>query len=581
MTGQARLSEIRRDKRGALFAFAVWAACIFVMPSAHAGGGAPKFVDQPTINQNPNPRAPLPAILRFKTNEPVSTHVELDDGDRRWTIDFTAEEDPSKGLIVLGMRPGRTHKLEVSITDADGSTTKARRTLTYSTPPLPPVGKEFPTIDVKKATPDRMEPGVTILSVRRRAIGRPTWLTPAQMSFSRNWSLLLALDAEGEVVWYYISDKRIAGVDRLHNGNLFFHLADFRSVEIDMLGNVVGEWYAENRPDGRLTLENAVPIKGIQTLHHQPHEMPNGDFLAFTGNTREIPNYYTSETNPKAPRKTQTVMGDSAIIFSKDGEIKWRWDAFDHLDTNRIGYGLTDPYWQTRGFKDTLDWTHGNGLGYDEARDEIMISLRLQDAILGVDHKSGDIKWILGDHKDWRAPLKSKLLTPVGDDFRWPYHAHNPRTSYASTIVVFDNGILQARPFDKPLPPNKTYSRGVEYEIDEDAMTVRQVWASDYELTEDSCNGWAMGDAHRLPKTDNMLVIFALCVPYVEGLTFDEYDATHRHVDEFPNHGRVREYTRTTPAEILFDVDILDTDDMLQWEVYGGLRAPSLYPKDE
>jgi len=538
----------------------------------------PKFVQQPSIMQNPNPRAPLAAILKFTPDQSVATLIEIDDGDRNWSINFDKQNITPDGHILLGMRAGRTHQIKVSITNENNETTQAKHMLTYKAPPLPVSGLNFPTIDVNKALTDRLEPGYTILSVRRRAIGRPLWLTPAQMSFTRNWSLLLILDTAGEVVWYYVSDTRISGVDQLENGNLFFHLADFRSIEIDMLGNVVGEWYAENRRKTKFASDNPIPIKGIQTLHHQPHEMPNGDFLAFSANPRSIPNYYTSTTDPDAPRKTQNVMGDSVIQFSKTGEILWRWNAFDHLDINRIGYGLFEPYWHTRGFTDHLDWTHANGVTYDPVRNDILISLRVQDAIISIDRETSEINWILGDHQGWSEEFQSKLLTPIGDNFRWPFHGHNPRITAEDTLVMFDNGILQARPFDKPLPPDQTFSRGVEFKVDEDAMTVRQLWSSTEQLSDDdSCNSWAMGDAHRLPKTGNMLIIYAFCVPRIEGLSYDERDATHRHVDDFPTQGIVREYTYTKPRETLLEVKIHNPDDMMQWEIYGGLHTASLY----
>ena len=60
--------------------------------------------------------------------------------------------------------------------------------------------------------------------------------------------MLLALDARGDVIWYYNSDFRTAGIARLSNGNILMHRTDFSTVEIDLLGNVVRQFYAEERP---------------------------------------------------------------------------------------------------------------------------------------------------------------------------------------------------------------------------------------------------------------------------------------------------------------------------------------------
>ena len=110
--------------------------------------------------------------------------------------------------------------------------------------------------------------------------------------------MLLALDARGDVIWYYNSDFRTAGIARLSNGNILMHRTDFSTVEIDLLGNVVRQFYAEERPFPPPGNPDAIPILGQQTLHHQPHEMPNGDFLAFSANGYLIEDYYSSDSDP-------------------------------------------------------------------------------------------------------------------------------------------------------------------------------------------------------------------------------------------------------------------------------------------
>ena len=155
--------------------------------------------------------------------------------------------------------------------------------------------------------------------------------------------------------------SRIAGVHRLTSGNLFYHHVDFRSVEIDMCGKTIRTFYADKRPFGPVDEPDAIGIDA-QSLHHQPHQMPNGNYLALTATAREIENYYTSETDPDAPRKTQSVVGDKIVECTPEGEIIWEWNTFDHLDIWRYGYLLMEVYWHTRGFPEHLDWTHGNGV---------------------------------------------------------------------------------------------------------------------------------------------------------------------------------------------------------------------------
>lgn len=538
-----------------------------------------KFTQEPRIEKHPNEAVPLVAMVYFKADGTAKTTLEIDNGVKRRNVTFDESHDPEKGLPVIGMRADTEHRITVKAGDA------APVELTYRTPALPENPREMPDIELVTSNADEMEPGWTILSIRRRPVTRAIWMTQKQFEFQNRWSLLVILDEEGEVVWSFRADSRIAGVHRLKNGNLFYHHVNFRSIEMDLCGNVVNRFHATNRPFG--PVENSIGIEA-QSLHHQPHEMPNGNYLALTANAKEIENYYTSETDPDAPRATQLVVGDNIVEFTPDGEIVWSWNTFDHLDVMRICYHLFVPYWHTRGFPKHLDWSHGNGVTYDEHDDSIMVSLRHQDAIIKIDKKTKEIVWILGDHTGWESPQKEKLLTPT-HDLRWHYHGHNPRVTGENSFVMYDNGICRAMPFhDEEKPPAECFARAVEYEVDPENMTVTEVWVSSTDESDDRVISWAMGDAHRLAN-DNMFVIDSLCLTQdeelnrlatikVTDLKWDEWDRSSWHIADFPSWGRIREMKRTGNRETVFEAHVSDKNDMLGWEVFGGARISGLYP---
>ncbi len=126
-----------------------------------------------------------------------------------------------------------------------------------------------------------------------------------------------------------------------------------------------------------------------------------------------------------------------------------------------------------------MDWTHGNGVTYDPRDNTVIMSLRNQSAMIKVSRKTGEVIWILGQNHGWGADWQDKVLKPVGAT-QLPYYGHNPRVTPQGTIVLYDNALDQALPFDggQRKGVHDTLSRGVEYEIDEEAMTVRQLWAS-------------------------------------------------------------------------------------------------------
>ncbi|MBW1790225.1 MAG: aryl-sulfate sulfotransferase [Deltaproteobacteria bacterium] len=542
----------------------------------------PKITDA-VIRQNPNPKIPLAAVLSFRTDAPVAVDAALISAGHERKISFPMGCDPAAGLPIIGMRAGTAYEVRVQVTDGAGKT-ETLPPLHYTTPPLPGDLRNFPRFDVIRAETENMEPGFTMLSLRRRMVTRMIWMSKRQRHFLNDWSLLVALDAEGQVVWYYEADHRIGGMHRLQNGNLFFTSMDYRAFEMDFLGNIERVWYASKRPKG--PVEGGISIEA-ESLHHQPHEMPNGNFLAMTANSREFENYLTSETDPDAPRGTKRVVGDRIIEFTAEGGVVWSWDAFDHLDPYRIGYDTFSPFWHVRGFPHHVDWTHGNGVTFDKVNGGMIISLRHQDAFFKVDRDTGEVIWILGTHDGWEKPFSDKLLQPVDPDIRWPFHGHNPRVTDDGTICVYDNAAFQARPFTPAKKPAECFSRGVEYLVDERKGTVEEVWASADDGTEDKVVSWAMGDCHRLPKTNNMLVIDSVCMPEgpelswqgnitTDDLTWEQWDRNCWNISDFALWGRIREYRRNSNRDVVFEIVVRDPDDLVGWEVYGGLRTPDL-----
>ncbi len=529
-----------------------------------------EFTHLPTVIQNPNPTVPLAAIVQFSANRNVQTTVELADGDRRWTIEF--DQNPAEGLPIVGMRANRCHELTISITDAEGNVLQAPETLSYTTPPLPTDELEFPPLRCTVSKPDRMEPGFTLTSIRRRRFGQITNLTKEEQEFLLFFGLLVALDDEGEVIWYHKMDICFSDFARMRNGNIMYLTLDHHIIEIDILGNEVASW----RSSGSPFPPRSDKVISIDTMafHHYIDELPNGNIIAFSTVSQVIDDYWSSEEDPDAPRKRKKIMGDEIVEFERDGTVVWRWNAFDWVDPYRLGYEALYIYWMLHGFADFVDWTHGNGLWLDESDDSFIISLRHQDALFKIDRKSGEIKWILGEPTDWSEELEKKVFK-AEDGMRWPYHTHSPSVTPQGTIMLFDNGNYQARPFAPPLPPNQSYSRAVEYAIDTDNMTIREVWESDT-AEGDAMVTYAMGNAHWLPQFNNVLVTYGFCYPRNE--LPDNVDWIT--MNDFIYQTRIREVAYTNPPEVVWEIRMDkegEEEPTHSWQTYGSDRIASFY----
>ena len=310
-----------------------------------------------------------------------------------------------------------------------------------------------------------------------------------------------------------------------------------------------------------------------QSFHHEIDELPNGNIIVLSSEWKEVDNYYTDEYDENAPRQRQKVMGDVIVEFERDtGEVVWEWRAFDHMDPFRIGYETFSNYWIRRGFPDTLDWSHANNLLYDESDDSIIINFRYQAAAMKIDRASREIRWIFGEPGGW-GDLSDKVLQPDGE-FDWPYHQHSPNPTPNGTLLIYNNGNYEARPFNPPSPVTETYSRAVEYEIDEENMRVRQLWQSE-QAGPDSVISIAMGDVDWLAETENILVAYGAIL---DRETLDQVDWRADSRLLFNQWTRLREYVRSDPPEVVYEV-VLDTgtEDM-GWTLFGAERIDRVGP---
>ncbi len=524
----------------------------------------PSFVSGPKVSPNPNPAVPLAAILECSTDEPSRIVLIVSDGAQEREIALDQDFATEHRLPILGLAADKTHTLTVRAVDPSGNWVEAQDSLEYTTPALP---DDFPPLSVQVSKTDRMEPGVTLFEVSKRIGNEP----------DPDFDLILAVNSQGEVVWYYRPDHSTGDPHILSNGNLLFISNQHRAREVTLMGELVRQWHAARYPNNgdALDVPEASIAVDVETFHHDIFEMPSGNFLVPSTELRVMDNFPTDLENPESPKQKANVIGDVVVEFQPDGTIVNRWRLLDLLDADRYGYDSGGSFWENRGYGhiegSTEDWSHVNSVFYSPPDDSIIVSVRHQDAVIKLSRETGELIWIMGTHTGWGNRWKSDLLNPVGE-LEWQHHQHAARITRDGSLLLFDNGNHRAWPPEAKTPDREAYSRAVEFKIDEEQGTVEQVWLYGTPGPGAFFSSF-VSEADLLPVTGNVLVTEGGVTRNDEG----EY-ASGREATRYST--RIVEVTHSDAPEIVFELLIEDpsAEDPMGWTVYRSERLPDLYP---
>ncbi len=227
---------------------------------------------------------------------------------------------------------------------------------------------------------------------------------------------LYVVDEAGKTRWFLAYpdaealDHLPAGIKILPDGNMLFILGDRLRI-MDELGETLSE-----------VTTNQL---GVPLFHHDVIPLPNGNFMAISIEAREI--FYPADN------QDHYVVGDFLVEFTPSGVIAWSWSALDHLDPQRKRADFDNTFYPifspTTG-EQAKDWSHGNGVIYVPEDDSFIFSMRHQDWVIKIDHKTGDVVWKLGDEGDFSLS---------GD--HWFFHQHSPELQPDGSLLLFDNGV--------------------------------------------------------------------------------------------------------------------------------------------
>lgn len=270
------------------------------------------------------------------------------------------------------------------------------------------------------------------------------------------WPYLLILDNQGEPVFYRALAVGETAFDfkRQPGGELTY-------AQTNSGFHVLDETYTE--------IANYTAGNGYKHDIHDFQLRPDGHALLMIYDGQIVDMSEIVEGgDPEA-----LVIGLVIQEVDADNNVLFQWRSWDHIPITDTTNDLT---------RSRIDYVHGNSLAWDDDGN-ILLSSRALNEVTKIDRETGEIIWRLGGN--------ANQFTFIGDGEPF-FVQHDARR--------LDNGHLTV--FDNRSAPDSTYSRAVEYELDEEAMVARRVWE---QRSEGDSPSLAMGNMQRLPNGNSLI----------------------------------------------------------------------------
>ena len=230
--------------------------------------------------------------------------------------------------------------------------------------------------------------------VQLAASGSPTVpLVMLHLYDPAGYSGYAAVDAAGEIVWYWRTVDMALGAARRANGNVVF---------LDR-----GRGLVEVRPDGSVAHE--LPQDAVnREQHHEVIVTPQDTllFLAFD----------------QRPHAGTRLKGEAIWEWNPEtGQTAKRWSSWDHLSPDR-----------DRGPASGAEWLHANSLALGQ-RGNVLMSFRFLDQVISISPDFQRLEWRLGG-------VNATRTLAAADQYSGQ---HTASELAANRLLVFDNGLLR------------------------------------------------------------------------------------------------------------------------------------------
>jgi hypothetical protein len=269
-------------------------------------------------------------------------------------------------------------------------------------------------------------------------------------------------DNTGSPIWYLQTDDERRDMKVQHNGvlTMLARTGGYRFVGLDTHYREIASYRAVN---------------GYSTDEHELQVLEDGRYLLIG-----LRNETVDMTLYLPGASTNASVGQTIIQeFTPEGDLIFQWRAWDNFDVRDVH--LDNPY------GGSFRFPHMNAIDIDEDG-HIILSSRHLSEVTKINRDTGEIIWRLS------GIPKNNDFTYVNDPLNGPRNQHAVRCTGNGRYLMFDNGDLHSPPV----------SRGVEYELDLDAMTATVIWQFP-ETPTTSLYSHYMGNTQRLPNGNTLI----------------------------------------------------------------------------
>lgn len=477
-----------------------------------------RSIEDPIVIQNPFEKAPLTALVGFSTADESKITVKIlgKDGANDYTYEIS-EVGKNHIIPIYGLYYNYNNTVVITAI-SNGNIQET-------------------TLNLKT---DGNIDGLPIINVEKD-INENNITNGFTFMVSQDSMLPFAIDKDGEIRWYYTDSIGTVGFKEMKNGHFLIGstqegnslLSTMSVYEIDLLGRIYTEYYTEGG------------------IHHEAEEGYNGNLI-----------FAISKFG------SNTINDCIVEMAPATGETVRSWDMAEIMG------GVLEPnsVWPT-GLANSSNWFHNNSVELinENGKDYVLVSSRHQSLVIKFEADNPDnIVWVIGDHDQVPEKLQPYLLKPIGEGFEWQYAQHAPLQLSNGDIMLFDNGCYRSKNETNAVSPSDNYSRAVIYHIDQEAMTIEQIWQYGKELG-NTIYATYVGDVDELDENHYLINFGGICKDENGNATDDITGSIRQsHIVEIKNNN------------IVWQVDISSNDKSNTGSIYRVEKInKSIFNRDD